>query len=294
MTPMMDFFTSYSPYPNNRKVQTDDGTLLTVLGIGVISLEPIRKLEHVLHVLQLFISPISVQKVASLYPYKIEFDGLYAFLCNKVQRWKTRVAKVCQGLYYLSTNRHPQEIVRAARDHILPQCTTLVAANIKRKDELMLIHHILGHPSFQILRCMFPDKFKKLYVNDLVCEVCEKAKHKRHSHSLENIERRKNPFERVHCDVWDPAHLTDIHGFRWFLIFVDDFSKFTWINLLRYKSEVNLQVKQFTQMVERQFDKRIKRIRTDNAKDSIKHKFQNFCTESGIIHETSCAYTPQI
>ena len=46
-------------------------------------------------------------------------------------------------------------------------------------------------------------------------------------------------------------------------------------------------------MVERQFDRRIKRIRTDNAKDFINHEFQKFCTELGIIHETSCAYTPQ-
>ena len=68
MTPMMNFFTSYNPCPNNRKVQTADRTLLIVLGIGVISLEPIGKLEHVLHVPQLFISLISVQKVASLLP----------------------------------------------------------------------------------------------------------------------------------------------------------------------------------------------------------------------------------
>ena len=162
MTPMMDFFTSYSLCPNNRKVQIVDGTLLIVLGIVVISLEPIGKLEHVIHLSQLFISLISVQKVASIYPYKFEFDELNAFLCNKVQRWKTGLAEVCQGLYYLSTHRHPQEIVRAAGDHILPQCNALAAADIKRKDELMLIHRRLGHPSLQILRCMFPDKFKKM------------------------------------------------------------------------------------------------------------------------------------
>ena len=236
MTPMMDFFTSYNPCPKNRKVQTADGTLLTVLGIGVISLEPIGRLEHVLHVLQLFISLISVQKVASLYLYKIEFDGLNAFLCNKVQRWKTGLAEVCQGLYYLSTHRRPPEIVSGAGDYVLPKCNALTAADINRKDELMLIHRRLGHPSFQIIRCMFPEKYKKIRVDHLVCEVCEKAKHKRHSHSSTNIERRKNPFELIHCDVWGRAHLTDLHGFSWLLIFVDDFNRFTWINLLRYKS----------------------------------------------------------
>ena len=133
ITPMMDFFTSYSPCPNNRKVQIVDGTLLTILGIEVILLEPIGKLEHVLHIPQLFISAIFVQKLASLYPYKIEFDGLNAFLCNKVQRWKTGLAEVRQGLYYLSTHRHPQEIVRAAGGHILPHCTTLVQQTSKER-----------------------------------------------------------------------------------------------------------------------------------------------------------------
>ena len=149
MTPMMDFFTSYNPCPNNRKVQTADGTLLTVLGIGVISLEPIGRLEHVLHVPQLFISLISVQKVASLYPYKIEFDGLNAFLCNKVQMWKIGLADVRQGLYYLSTNRRPPEIVRGARDYVLPKCNALAAVEINRKDELMLIHRRLGIHHFK-------------------------------------------------------------------------------------------------------------------------------------------------
>ena len=156
----------------------------------MILLEPIGKLEHVLHVPQIFISLILVQKVASLYLYEIEFDGLNAFLCNKVQRWKTRLAEVRQGLYYLLTHRPPQEIVTAAGSHILPQCTTLVAADTIRKDELMLIHCKLGHPSFQILRCMFLDKFKRLCVNDLVREVCEKAKHKRHSYSSASTEKK--------------------------------------------------------------------------------------------------------
>ena len=155
MTRLIEFFISYSPCPNNRKVQTADGTPLMVLGIGVILLELIKKLEHVLHVSQLFISLISVQKVTSLYPYKIEFDGLNAFLCNKVQGWKTGLAEVRQGLYYLSTHRPPQEIVRVAGSHFLPQCNTLAAAITRRKDKLRLIHRRLGHPSFQILRCMF-------------------------------------------------------------------------------------------------------------------------------------------
>ena len=114
------------------------------------------------HIPQLFISLVLVQKIASLYPYKIEFDRLNTFLCNKVQGWKTGLDEGCQGLYYLLTYRPPQEIIREDRSHILPLCNTLAAADTIRKEELWLIHCRLGYPSFQVLRCMLLDKFKGL------------------------------------------------------------------------------------------------------------------------------------
>ena len=48
---------------------------------------------------------------------------------------------------------------------------------------------------------------------------------------------------------------TKIPGFIWFLI-VGDFSKFSWIHLLKYKSEVKMKLKQFSQMVGRKFEKK--------------------------------------
>ena len=46
MTPTHDLFSSYVPYAMNKKLQTTDGTLMTVSGIGTINLNPIGKLEH--------------------------------------------------------------------------------------------------------------------------------------------------------------------------------------------------------------------------------------------------------
>ena len=54
-----------------------------------------------------------------------------------------------------------------------------------------------------------------------------------------------------------------------------------------------MKIKQFVQMIERPFKKGIKIIRTDNAKDSINHDLQNFYANLGIVHQTSCAYTPR-
>ena len=121
MTPIADVFTSYTTCPTNKNVQTADGTLLAVSGIGTLNLDPRGKLEHVLHVPQLFVSLVSVQKLASIQPYKIEFDGLNAFLCNKVQQWKIGLAKVHDGLYYLPVAKNSQALSRRSMSYNIPQ-----------------------------------------------------------------------------------------------------------------------------------------------------------------------------
>ena len=45
--------------------------------------------------------------------------------------------------------------------------------------------------TFQTLSGIFLDKFKRFCIKDFLCDICEKATHKQHSYSFENIERRK-------------------------------------------------------------------------------------------------------
>ena len=277
MTPIRSYFISYRPCPNTLKFQTADGTLLTVAGIGTVNLHPIGTVEHVLYVPNLCISLVSVQRIASLSSYKIEFDGINAFLCDKVQGLKTGLARIHGGLYYLPSCRDTQKPSRSTFNNEGCSSNALVSMATRHKEEhIWLLHQQLGHPSFQVLKLMYPEVFQGIQIEHFVCVVCEKSKHKTHSYVSENSEKRKTPFDLIHSDVWGPAPSTDLHGFRWFLVFVDDCSRFSWIYLLKHKSEVTLKIKQFVQMIERQFEKGIKVIRTDNAKDFINHDLQTF------------------
>ena len=60
----------------------------------------------------------------------------------------------------------------------------------------------------------------------------------------------------VFSDVWGPAP-TSIGQNNYYVSFIDDYSKFAWIYLLKYKSEVFKKFHEFQQLVERQFDKKI-------------------------------------
>ena len=81
-----------------------------------------------------------------------------------------------------------------------------------------------------------------------------------------------------------------LDGFRFFLTIVDDFTRCTWVYLLKHKSNTQFLLPQFAIMVKTQFDSQIKTIRSDNgAKFLLKEFFQ----PNGILHQLSCVDTPQ-
>nr|KYP63992.1 Retrovirus-related Pol polyprotein from transposon TNT 1-94 [Cajanus cajan] len=101
------------------------------------------------------------------------------------------------------------------------------------------------------------------------------------------------PFYLIHTDVWGPSIVSNVSGARWFLTFIDDCTRVTWVFLLKQKSKVCYVVQHFFSMVKNQFGVSIKRIRSDNAKDYFNHGLISFCQKEGIIHESSCVKTPQ-
>jgi hypothetical protein len=66
------------------------------------------------------------------------------------------------------------------------------------------------------------------------------------------------------------------------LIFVDDFSRFTWILFLRKKSEVFQHLKDFKSLVETHTLNKIKVLRKYNGGEYVNHEIQKLCHEDGI------------
>ena len=72
-------------------------------------------------------------------------------------------------------------------------------------------------------------------------------------------------FDLIHFDIWGPNPTTTVGGSKYFVIFVDDFSRYTWIYLMHNRSELAQIYCTFAQMISTQFSKAIKIFRTDNA-----------------------------
>jgi hypothetical protein len=70
------------------------------------------------------------------------------------------------------------------------------------------------------------------------------------------------PLELIFSNVWGPAP-DSVGGKKYYVRFIDDFNKFTWIYLLKFKSEVFQKFHEFPSLVERLFGRKIITMQTD-------------------------------
>jgi len=82
-------------------------------------------------------------------------------------------------------------------------------------------------------------------------------------------------------------------GARYFLTFIDDFSRKTPVYLLKAKGEAFEKFKQYKALVENEIGHKIKVLRSDNGGEFVSKKFDAFLAECGIQGQTSAPYSPQ-
>ena len=107
---------------------------------------------------------------------------------------------------------------------------------------------------------------------------------------VSNNNKSSFPFDLVHCDIWGPYSEYSHSGYRFFLTLVDDCTRFTRVFLLKHKFDVSLIIPKFFNMVQTQFNKKIKEFRSDNAKELA---FTDFFNDKGVLHQFSCLKRPQ-
>jgi hypothetical protein len=198
-------------------------------------------------------------------PYNVVFQDL-------VTRKTIGEGFLFQGLYYFS------------KDFCIPksfQVTGCLAS------EPQLWHQRLAHPSEPILAKLFPNLNSK----SINCDVCPLSKSTRLPFPSSTSYSVK-PFDLVHSDVWGPV-IESFDGYKYFVAFVDDFSRFTWLYLLKAKSEVATVFQDFHHLVHTQFSSKIKILRSDNGSEYMSNIMIQYLSMHGIIHQTSCVHTPQ-
>jgi len=144
----------------------------------------------------------------------------------------------------------------------LPRITAL---KVDKGMSLDLWHQRLGHRSMQVTKIVSSvDLEKGNEILSKCCDVCQRAKQTKNKFSASDF-RTFDAFELIHCDLWGPYRNVSSCGTSYFLTIVDDYSRAMWICLLIDKKDVSGTLKMFFSVGERQFNKQVKIIRTDNG-----------------------------
>ena len=122
------------------------------------------------------------------------------------------------------------------------------------------------------------------------CEICVESKLIRTS--FHSIERSSDPLELIHSDICDMKFIQMRGGKKYFLTLIDDCTRYCYVYLLRSKDEALEMFQHFKNEVENQLDRKIKVIRSGRGGE-YEAPFGDFCSQHGIIHQTTAPYSPQ-
>ena len=155
--------------------------------------------------------------------------------------------------------------------------TALTATNTNPFSSTELWHNRLGHPSFSKLQLLKGVVNIDAFNKTTCCDVCHFSKQKRLPFPI-STHISSAPFDLIHCDLWGPFAT------------YNDFSRCTWVYLLKLKSDSQFVILNFANMVKTQSNRSIKTIRSDNGTEFyLKDFFHSNC----ILHQLSCVDTPQ-
>jgi hypothetical protein len=105
--------------------------------------------------------------------------------------------------------------------------------------------------------------------------------------------RAEEILQLVHSDVFGLVSVPSLGKSMYYVSFIYDFSRKTWIYFLRKKSKVFDRFKDFNALVENQTEKRIKVLRIDYGREFCRNEFEEFCKKCGIARKKTTPYTLQ-
>jgi hypothetical protein len=276
----LDKLIMHEPYTGNDQIHVANmrGMGITRVGSSIIP-TPSRPLalNNVLHVSTASKNLISVHHFTLDNNIFIEVHP-YFFLIKDRQTKKALLHGACKGgLYPLpsSTSKFCKLVFNAIKISV---------------DQW---HSHLGHPSRDIVCRIISTNNLPCAVyessSQSVCDACACAK----AHQLPyqvSTSHSLAPLDFIFSDVWGPA--IDSFGCKkYYVSFIDDYTKFTWLYLLRHKSDVFHYFLEFQAFVERQMNKKIIVVQSDWGGE-YEH-LNSYFRKLGISHQVSCPHTHQ-
>ena len=162
----------------------------------------------------------------------------------------------------------------------------------KSSKELQMWHERMAHQNFAQVKSVLKNNNIKFQDTSPFCDSCVFGKmHKSPFPISETI--TTNVGEIVHADVCGPMEVTSISKSKYFLLFKDDFSGFIKVYFLKFKSEVAQFFINYLQRFERETNRKLNILRTDDGLEFVNNQIKEITFNKGILHKKTVEYTPQ-
>ncbi|KAK2416966.1 putative mitochondrial protein [Trifolium repens] len=272
----VQWFHSYNEI-NPITIRLPNGDSATTKYSGSIHFSSHFILQNVLCVPNFSVNLISISKLLESSKYLVSFHASYCSIQDQMCKRMIGFAKVIDGLYYLQLSDKTVHVstVEGSRYHTIPAQA--------------IWHFWLGHLGLNKLLAMH-SRYSYITVDHKgVCDICHFSKQKKLPFQ-QSLNKALHCYDLLHVDIWGPISTKSINGHSYFLTIVDDFSRFTWVILMKQKSEARQKLIDFITLIKIQHNVDVKMIRSDNGPEFI---MPQFYSSKGIIHQTSCVETPQ-
>lgn len=167
----------------------------------------------------------------------------------------------------------------------------------KTNESAVIWHRRMGHLNYRALQKLRDGAVDGMNFDDDAglfknCETCAMGKQSRQPFG-ESKFKTTQLLELIHSDLCGPMETISIGGAKYFVTFIDDFSKKVFCYFIKQKSDAFDKFVEFKAMAENQTGYKIKTFRTDNGKELLSERFVKFLKINGIQHDLTCPYTPQ-
>ncbi|PKA47383.1 Retrovirus-related Pol polyprotein from transposon TNT 1-94 [Apostasia shenzhenica] len=264
------------------RVQIGDGSFLEAKGCGDIVVETENGKQLMCNVLLVPSLSANLLSVGQLleHGYKLNF---HINSCEIFDKSNSFIANVRMT----SKRSFPLEL----------KCSSANAFQVESETVTGLWHRRFGHLNVLGLK-MLKDKnlvegLPEIEVEQRICEPCVFGKHARNPFPQQGSWKAKQPLQLIHTDLCGKMSTESLGNCFYFLTFIDDYSRYTWVYFLKSKSESFKYFKEFKALVEKMSGFKIQNLRSDRGGEFNSFEFNEYCKIEGINRQLTAPYTPQ-
>jgi transposase InsO family protein len=165
----------------------------------------------------------------------------------------------------------------------------------QRAEEPWLWHARFGHLGFDALGRLgkMVRGLPRIKHAGELCDSCLAGKQRRLPFPKTAKFRATDVLELVHGDLCGPITPATHGGRRYFLLLVDDSSRYMWLRLISTKDEAPAAIKHFQARAEAESGKKLRVLRTDRGGEFTSVEFAEYCAEKGVVRHLTAPYSPQ-